>query len=70
MHTYKLDEPRIAIQQVDEHNEPIAPAHELGQCETLHEALFFCSIGYRVDMSRWDGQKFSKEESYLPADLH
>jgi hypothetical protein len=65
---YKVDEPRVTIAQLN-HDTLEESARELGQGESMGEAMFFLALGYRVEISRWDGKKFCNEANYYPGDL-
>jgi len=42
---------------------------EVGQAEALGEAMFFLSIGYRVQEAHWEHNRFLPYQNYHPGDL-
>lgn len=66
---YKLDEPRISLQQLGKDGALIGEGFEAGQAASYNEAMFFLRIGYRMSVSRWDGNVYRTEENYYPADV-
>ena len=70
MHTYRLNEPRLTIYPPQAANGQ-GVCREVGQAEAFGEALFFCSIGYRVNVAIWNERCkcFETHCNYFPQDL-
>lgn len=72
MNTYRLDEPRLTVYPPQATNGQGVPiCREVGQAEAFGEALFFCSIGYMVNVAKWNenSRRFETHCNYFPEDL-
>jgi len=65
---YDTTQPRVSVSYTD----PVSYEHserELGQGNTMGEAMFFLSIGYAVHVAVWNGRCYESQCNYLPGDL-
>lgn len=68
-HMYDTTQPRLTIISQDRADTYDQCSREIGQAEAMGEAMFWCSIGYRVEVSRWNGKFFETSENIYPEDL-
>lgn len=66
---YDLSQPRLTITSPYDEVNHRQSVREIGQANASHEAQFWLSLGYSVNVSRWDGQTFVSDCNYFPEDL-
>lgn len=65
---YDTAQPRISIISPGD-SDGVQREMEIGQASSWGEAEFFCRVlGYRISISRWDGQCFREDQYLLPQD--